>query len=404
MVSSTKNLREYILKNTTIEQIINLSGYSFEGVNVETIIMIGKKEIQKNNEIDILLSNGKLFEFSHRKNQDDFTKNEGFELYVFSDDKETKLVEKIKKNTIPLNDLTHIKAGLKAYEAGKGNPKQSPEDVKKRPYDFNYKFDSNTFEYLEGKDVNRYCISWSGTYLQYGEQLAAPRTIDIFKNPNIIIREITGKYPRMVVSCYNDYLYLFNMSNIAVLARLESNIDLKYILALLNSSLLSYYFLLNTAKSVRLMFPKVILEDLRRFPIKIISPEDQKPFIRLADIMLFKNKELQEMQKKFTTLLVSDFKIEKLTEKLEDWYLLDWSAFSNELKKKKTSMPGKDEEKWLDRFDRTKKEALAIKGVIDSTDKEIDRMVYHLYDLTYDEVKIIDPDFSLSKKDYEANR
>jgi len=33
---------------------------------------------------------------------------------------------------------------------------------------------------------------------------------------------------------------------------------------------------------------------------------------------------------------------------------------------------------------------------------KIDNLVYKLYELTYDEVKVIDPEFSLSKKEYEA--
>lgn len=35
-------------------------------------------------------------------------------------------------------------------------------------------------------------------------------------------------------------------------------------------------------------------------------------------------------------------------------------------------------------------------------EKEIDNLVYNLYELTYDEVKVIDPEFSLTKKEYEA--
>ncbi|NBW30631.1 MAG: hypothetical protein EBR35_05155 [Flavobacteriales bacterium] len=35
-------------------------------------------------------------------------------------------------------------------------------------------------------------------------------------------------------------------------------------------------------------------------------------------------------------------------------------------------------------------------------EQEIDNLVYKLYELTYDEVKVIDPAFSLSKKEYEA--
>ena len=35
-------------------------------------------------------------------------------------------------------------------------------------------------------------------------------------------------------------------------------------------------------------------------------------------------------------------------------------------------------------------------------ENQIDQMVYKLYELTYDEVKVIDPEFSLSPEEYEA--
>jgi hypothetical protein len=35
-------------------------------------------------------------------------------------------------------------------------------------------------------------------------------------------------------------------------------------------------------------------------------------------------------------------------------------------------------------------------------EKEIDNLVYKLYQLTYDEVKIIDPEFTITEKEYEA--
>jgi hypothetical protein len=37
-----------------------------------------------------------------------------------------------------------------------------------------------------------------------------------------------------------------------------------------------------------------------------------------------------------------------------------------------------------------------------SLEQEIDNLVYRLYELTYDEVKVIDPEFGLTKKEYEA--
>lgn len=35
-------------------------------------------------------------------------------------------------------------------------------------------------------------------------------------------------------------------------------------------------------------------------------------------------------------------------------------------------------------------------------ENQIDQMVYKLYELTYDEVKVVDPEFSLSPEEYEA--
>jgi len=49
---------------------------------------------------------------------------------------------------------------------------------------------------------------------------------------------------------------------------------------------MSYYFMKNTAKSVRQMFPKLILEDLRKFPFKNCSAEQQQPLIELVEKIL----------------------------------------------------------------------------------------------------------------------
>ena len=75
------------------------------------------------------------------------------------------------------------------------------------------------------------------------------------------------------------------MSNIAIIPKIES-INLKYILALVNSKLIGYYFLNGTAKSVRKMFPKLILKDLRQFPIKKIPLRSQNVFIGIVDNIL----------------------------------------------------------------------------------------------------------------------
>lgn len=60
----------------------------------------------------------------------------------------------------------------------------------------------------------------------------------------------------------------------------------------------------------------------------------------------------------------------------------------------------KQQDEWEEYFNEHKKEILELKEQIDKTDKEIDLMVYKLYSLTYQEVKIIDPNFWLSEEEY----
>ena len=45
---------------------------------------------------------------------------------------------------------------------------------------------------------------------------------------------------------------------------------------------------------------------------------------------------------------------------------------------------------WMELFETKKAEAQTLKAEIDKTDKEIDQMVYQLYDLTEEEIAIVE--------------
>ena len=396
MMYSGEGLRKFLLETNKINQIINLAGFSFETANVETVILLAEKESsKKENTVQILLNNGNEFYLSHTKKQTEFSKNEGFEFKVFLDEESDDLNLKIIKDSEILDSLVEIKAGLQAYEKDKGEPKQSAEDVINRPYDYDYKFDVDTYKYLDGKDVGRYFTNWAGSYLRYGKHLAAPRTFNLFDGKKIIVREITGNYPKCLIATYNEDVYLYNRSNIAIVEKVNSNISLKYILAVLNSKLLSYYFVKNTAKSVRKLFPKIILNDLRKFPIKNIYPDSQIPFIENADKILTLNKDLQAVNRKFGNYFSGQYKLEKLPKKLENWSELSFANFITELNKAikiagKTPLTKKDEFEWLDLFEENKTKAQTLKSQIETTEKAIDKMVYELYGLSEEEISIVE--------------
>lgn len=391
MVYSGEDLRKYLIENVTINIIVNLMGKSFEDANVETIIMINRKECAtESNQIKVLTNdeNSQEFKLTHEIKQSIFSTNKGFEFTVFQDDESSKIIEKIKTNSLELDTAASVKAGLQAYEKGKGNPKQTAEDVKNRPYDYTYKFDDNTYKYLEGSDVLRYGINWSGTWLKYGNHLAAPRTFDLFNGEKIIIREITNEFPKCINATYSDEIYLYNRSNIAVVKRDES-FSLKYILTLLNSTLMSYYFKKNTAKAERKLFPKIILNDLRLFPIKNIPLDQQQPFITLADKMLSLRKTLHDKTARFLHRIRETYNLEKITQNLETFYNLDFKAFNTELVKQKIKLTLAQKDELEDYFTAYKTECTALKTEIENTDKEIDWMVYALYNLNDEEIQTI---------------
>ena len=138
------------------------------------------------------------------------------------------------------------------------------------------------------------------------------------------------------------------------------------------------------------LFQKILIANCKKLPIKEISLQEQQPFIEKADKMLFLNKNLQELSKKFQRLLTRKFELEKLTTKLQDWYLLKFFEFVKELKKLKIKLSLKDEIEWEEIFLEKKEEAEKVKNEIEMTDKEIDGMVYELYGLSEEEVRVVE--------------
>lgn len=115
----------------------------------------------------------------------------------------------------------------------------------------------------------------------------------------------------------------------------------------------------------------------------------------LVETMLELQKNFQTQTQKLSTYICSQYQLEKLSGKLSSWYDLDFSDFIKELNKavkavKGTPLSKKDEFEWMELFEENKQKALALKAEIDRTDKEIDQMVYELYGLTEEEIRIVE--------------
>ncbi len=359
-------LREFLNNNTIINQIIDFGGYKiFESANVNTSIIIFKKEINTNNIIKVVVIdkeekqklnlnqyiNNHFFTY----NQSNLT-NDNWNL-VNSDIIE--ITKKIKINTIKLKEYCcdGLRRGIetdfdKAYILNKN---QVDDIIKEN------KFEKKLFiPYIKGKNVKRWKRAKKDFLLLFPYEIENGKlnlvNIDNYPNTKKYLKQykkqlknragIKGKklkwytlncnislnnkfktkkiiFPRISAkgnfTWDEEKLYLNN----SVCFIPNAN---KYLLALLNSNLYLFYFkqILSYLGSETMEYTK---QYVNQTPIKEISFEQQKPFIKLVNQILLitesnnylDNDEIQE-------------EIKELEEKINQLIYKLYSLTSEEIK------------------------------------------------------------------------
>lgn len=197
------------------------------------------------------------------------------------------LVHRVLRGTRPLSSvpwrLTPAIA-LQVYTTGKGNPPQTPDVVRDHPFHSKKKSSYEHYPYFEGRDVQRYTTSWSGSYLHYGEWVAEYQPLSRYQGPRIVIREVLGRWPTLVQAHLLEDTALYNRSILHIYGTGEGEQKrLQALLGILNSQFASCYFLLKGRKTQRRLFPKLVADDLRDFPIPLCILEEEKLLEQLAE-------------------------------------------------------------------------------------------------------------------------
>ena len=379
-----KKYRENLFNTITVKEIIDLSNdNTFVDASVRTIIF-SFKNVFENTDIKFLKTRDKTF-YSFK----DYLKNEVMEnienvaSLFFQTLEEKEIILKIRNNQ-KLSDFFEVSQGLIPYDKYRGHDEYT---IKNRIWHSNVKKDETYKKELKGEDVKQYLLNWNEElWISYGEWLAAPRERKFFVNKRILIREITKD---KLFSCYTEEEF-YNTPSLINVINEKDILELKYILTIINSKLLGWYHNKTSPKANKGLFPKILVNDVRNLPLVNIPLEKQQPFIEKADKMLSLNKKLQDLSQKFQRMLLRKFELEKLSTKLQEWYLLDFSDFIKELKRLKVKLSLSQESEWEEYFLEEKSKAIAVDSEIKNTDKEIDSMVYKLYDLTDEEIIIIE--------------
>lgn len=387
---SYAKLRDLIFSKIT--HIVKLPDNIFEEAKVETIIFEIKNSENKINVVNVIKYNKseKIVSIDENKiikiyKSDWDTEKKHFNIYISKKEKE--ILNKIENENLKLEDIADFTLGITPYDKYRGHDEET---IKKRLFHSDTKIDSTYKPLITGENIQRYFIDNKiKEYIKYGEWLGAKREERFFNEPRILIRQIiSGKPPRIYAGYTEERLY-FTQIGFGIISKNEG-INNKYILVILNSLIMNFYHKYMYLDLEKDLFQKILIANCKKLPIKEISLEAQQPFIEKADKMLSLNKDLQEKVSSFQRLLTRKFELEKLSTKLQDWYLLEFSEFIKELKKLKIKLSLKEEMEWEEIFIEKKEEVEKVKNEIEITDKEIDRMVYELYGLSEEEIKIIE--------------
>jgi hypothetical protein len=318
--------RKYLLENFNIQKIVDLTKVEvFDATVLPVIFNIGNEKIE-NGQIDILEYFQKNFIPKMSIRVMNILKDKNYLINYQMNHDNLNLISKIELNTVPLSSISECSFGVKFYQVNKGKPKQTKEIVANHSYSFDSKINDRCKKVLEGKDVDRYYHEFRGKWIEYGEWLAEPRHPSLFEGERILLRRIVGKGYLIAQVIEGD----FCNNSLLHTVKLKSNVfETKYVLGILNSRLLGWYFIQKYARDEK-TFPEIRIHELGSLPIKYVSIQNK--FIYIVDKILDR-----KSQSKDTTAL----------------------------------------------------------------EQQIDNLVYRIYELTYDEVLVIDPAFPLSKEEYE---
>ncbi len=347
-----KVLRGWLLSDFEIDDIEDLSDIKvFDNASVQSaIIVIKNSKPNSQHEINIgRPQNTENMVLNTEKNiglQSSFLKMSQCMIRTDLNVDSGNIINKIKSQAIPLGNISYVAIGIVPHDSKTGASKDRLISSEKST--------ASQKRYVEGKDIGRYKIIWRGTYLDYQPNIMhRPKFPELLENDKLFIRNISTKEGLLAVFDH-EHFYANDTVSICVPWYLLKNVkergvvgsdiqisnsekyNLSYLLALINSKLLNFYF-----KKILSSNLHVYPEAVRNLPIHNINFEDTQ------DKRLYAN--LSESAEKILDL-----------------------------------------QKQLHATEVSSNEWERLKSDIEKTDKKIDEVVYKLYGLTPEEIKIVE--------------
>jgi hypothetical protein len=239
------------------------------------------------------------------------------------------VIFKLKASSAKMSDSFDIQRGVQPYS----RKKHSEDQIAKRFLHAKSRRSKEYLPELQGNELSRYWIEPKRvSYLRYCDDIASSRPIKMFQDKRIVLRRLLTRKFRLQASMTTETM--ITTDNVLNIVPKSPQADVAFVLGILNSRLISWYYVNTSMIAQKDDFPQVHISALASLPI----PERQK------------------------------YPCSQITGLVEHMLELNRRC-------RQANIP-------------YEKEAL-IRQLI-STDNQIDKLVYQLYGLTAKEIKIIE--------------
>lgn len=372
-LDSFEKIRQYILQNASVLNIVDFTKDIFESATVKTCIFIFKEGAIERNIVQsaVMDENVDLNNIAyHSICQEAFnnTYKNVFDLSI--DESSTMLKNRMQSGSQTLGTLFSLAFGLKTGDD-------------ERFLTFNPSISTDCKKLIRGADVNRWTIDFKGEYVIYQpEQMrlhkstARPGTAERFEQPKVLVRDTGGG----LMATFDNYAY-YAKDVIIIEHEEQSTIALKALAILLNSRLLRWFY--------ETTFPTLHVQRNELASLPIPNLKNTTELSVLADTMLTLHQQLQEKRSRFLRRLTENLEGVKITSSLQAFDTMDFKGFVAELKKQKIKLTLSQQDEWEEYFNQRVAECQTLSAQIKATDNEIDNRVFDLYGLTEEERKIV---------------
>ncbi|MBL4559964.1 MAG: Eco57I restriction-modification methylase domain-containing protein [Labilibaculum sp.] len=430
---AAKKLRNYLTANTTIVNYIDFTEVQiFEGATTYPIILITRNQKSDNNQFSYIKvdkkQQSKIIDIDCENSITVTQDSLEADSWNFNSAVSSKLLTELKKlkpireqygkcyygiktglnDAFIINDSQPLSEHVKSIYEGKEIKKWNTPLANQKLILFESKWTKSTYN-SEIQEANAFksikndfpeLINHLATFEEKAKkrydkgdfwwELRNCAYYDLFDKPKIIFPNLqnTNKF------CLDPKGVFINAP--AVFLPINS----KTLLCILNSKI-TWFFL----KSICVIRSGGYIEVKPQYFEQIPIPElkNEETFEQLADSIIENTAKSQNVQSSFTTYLHSQFGFEAMSKKLQSWHKLSFAEFIVELNKaikKENKLRANtnpipvlcklSEMDWMEVFEAKKAEAQALQAEIDKTDREIDQMVYELYGLNQEEIKIVE--------------